>query len=181
MDKTLIGQIEYREFTHLFDSDLPNINWSISPVPQTFLLSTHYEFNIPKTTQAYEYLGTYACLIPIKSRYGLDTISGNYSGYSWVGWSTNSSAHVRIKIDPSLSNTQLYSINNLGTLTELNFQLSNDNVVETQVQLTGSTRPFGLVLTFDKPQESPLLICISHFNCFDDYHVIGYPWISTAF
>jgi hypothetical protein len=147
----------HRVFTHLFDSDLPNINWSISPVPQTFLLSTHYEFNVPKTSQANAYLGTYACLIPIESRYGLDTIRGNYSGYSWVGWSTNSSAHVRIKIDSSLSNTHLYSINNLGTLTELKFQLSSDNIAETEMQLTGSTRPFGLVLTFDKPQESPLL------------------------
>jgi hypothetical protein len=146
-----------RGFTHLFDSDLPNINWSISPVPQTFLLSTHYEFPVPKTTQTYAFLGSYACLIPIESRYGLDIISGNYSGYSWVGWSTNSSAHVRIKIDSSLSNTHLYSINNLGTLTELEFQLSNDNIAETDVQLIGSSRPFGLVLTFDKPQDSPVL------------------------
>ena len=145
-----------RGFTHLFDFDLPNINWSISPVPQNFLLSTHYEFTVPKTTQANAYLGTYAFLIPIESRYGLDTISGNYSGYSWVGWSTNSTAHVRIKIDSPLSNTHLYSINNLGTLTELNFQLSNDDIAETQIQLIGSSRPFGLVLTFDKSEEPPL-------------------------
>jgi hypothetical protein len=145
---------KYRGFTHLFDFDLPNINWSISPVPQTFLLSTHYEFTVPKTTQANAYLGTYAFLIPIESRYGLDSISGNYSGYSWVGWSTNSSADVRIKIDSSLSNAHLYSINNLGTLTELNFQLSNDNIAETQMRLTSSARPFGLVLTFDNLQGS---------------------------
>jgi hypothetical protein len=146
----------YRGFTHLFDSDLPNINWSISPVPQTFSLSTHYEFTVPKTSPANAYLGTYACLIPLESRYGLDAISGNYSGYSWVGWSTNSSALVRIKIDPSFSNAHLYSINNVGTLTEVKFQLSKDNIAETQIQLIGSSRPFGLVLTFDKSEESPL-------------------------
>ncbi len=143
-----------RVFSHLFDSDLPNINWSISPVPQTFLLSTHYESNVSKTIQTYAYLGTYAFVIPLESRYGLDTISGNYSGYSWVGWSTNSSAQVKIKIDPSFSNAHLYSINNLGTLTELNFQLSKENIAQTQVQLAGSTRPFGLVLTFDKSEQS---------------------------
>ena len=147
---------KYRGFTHLFDFDLPNINWSISPVPQTFLLSTHYEFTVPKTTQANAYLGTYAFLIPIQSRYGLDSISGNYSGYSWVGWSTNSTAHVRIKIDSTLSNAHLYSINNLGTLTELNFQLSNDNIAGTQMQLTAESS-FGLVLIFDNLQGSSTL------------------------
>jgi hypothetical protein len=44
----------------------------------------------------------------------------------------------------------------LGTLTELNFQLSNDDIAETQLQLVGSSRPFGLVLTFDKSKEAPL-------------------------
>jgi hypothetical protein len=149
MGKTLIGHIRIEDLL----ISLTLINWSISPVPQTFLLSTHYEFTVPKATQANNYLGTYAFLIPLQSRYGLDSISGNYSGYSWVGWSTNSTAHVRIKIDSSLSNTHLYSINNLGTLTEFNFQLSNDYIAETQMQLAGSNRPFGLVLTFDNLQE----------------------------
>jgi hypothetical protein len=144
-----------RDF-HLFDSNLPLINWSISPVPQTFSLSTHYESSILETSQTYAYLGSYAFVIPLESRYGLDTISGNYSGYSWVGWSTNSSAHVRIKIDPSFSNAYLYSINNLGTLTQVKFQFSNENIVETQIQLIGSSRPFGLVVTFDKSEEEPL-------------------------
>lgn len=148
----------YRDkvFTHLFDSDLPNINWSISPVPNTFSLSTHYEIDVPKTTQANKSLGTYALVIPVESRYGLDEISGNYSGYSWVGWSSNSSAHVRIKIDPSFSNLHLYSINNLGLLTQLEYRLLNGNLAETQIQLIGSNRPFGLVLTFDQSQEPPL-------------------------
>jgi hypothetical protein len=141
-----------KSFSHLFGVNLPNLNYSISPVPQKFLLTTHYEYPI-QTTNTYAYLGTYAYLIPLESRYGLDAISGNYPGYSWVGWSNNSIAYFNIKLNSAFTNIHAYSINNIGTLKQLNFQAAADNTVDIQMPMTGIA-PFGLVLTFDKIPES---------------------------
>lgn len=142
-------------FTHLFDVNLPLINWTITPVPENFTLTTHYQNRIPRTDSAYAYLGEYALLIPLESRYGLDSISGNYSGYRWFGGFTeNVSAHFEIKMQSSLSNIHAYSISNLGTLTPLDITTSNEK--EMQLELPKSDLyPFGVVLTFDENSSNP--------------------------
>lgn len=142
-------------FTHLFDVNLPLINWTLTPVPENFTLTTHYQNRIPKTDSTYAYLGEYALLIPLESRYGLDSINGNYSGYRWFGGFTeNVSAHFEIKMQSSLSNIHAYSISNLGTLTPLNITASNEK--EMQLELPKSDLfPFGVVLTFDENSSKP--------------------------
>jgi hypothetical protein len=141
-------------FTHLFGVNLPLINWTLTPVPENFTLTTHYQNRIPRTDSTYAYLGEYALLVPLESRYGLDSISGNYSGYSWFGFSENVNAQFDIKMQSSLSNIHAYSISNLGTLTPLDITASNEN--EMQFELPKSDLfPFGVVLTFDENSSNP--------------------------
>jgi hypothetical protein len=136
-------------FTHLFDVNLPLINWTLTPVPENFTLTTHYQNQIPRTDSTYAYLGKYALLIPLESRYGLDDISGNYSGYSWFGFSGNVNAQFDIKMQSRLSNIHAYSISNLGTLTPIDVNALNEK--EMQFELPKSDLfPFGVVITFDE-------------------------------
>jgi hypothetical protein len=142
-------------FTHLFDVNLPLINWTLTPVPENFTLTTHYQNQIPRTDSTYAYLGKYALLIPLESRYGLDDISGNYSGYSWFGFSGNvNAAQFNIVLQSSVNNVHAYSISNLGTLTPLDITASNEK--EMQFELPKSDLfPFGVVLTFDNNSSNP--------------------------
>jgi hypothetical protein len=142
-------------FTHLFGVNLPLINWTLTPVPENFTLTTHYQNRIPRTDSTYAYLGEYALLIPLESRYGLDSISGNYSGYRWFGgFSENVNAQFDIKMQSSFSNIHAYSISNLGTLTPLDITASNEK--ELQLELPKSDLfPFGVVLTFDNNSSNP--------------------------
>jgi hypothetical protein len=141
-------------FTHLFDANLPLINWTITPVPENFTLTTHYGSQIPKTPSTYSYLGDYALLIPLESRYGLDSIGGVYPGYRWFGgFSENVDAQFNIVPQSSLNNVHAYSISNLGALTPLNFTISEN---EMQMTLSKSDLfPFGVVLTFDENSSNP--------------------------
>jgi hypothetical protein len=136
-------------FTHLFGVNLRLINWTLTPVPENFTLTTHYQSRISRTDSTYAYLGKYALLIPLESRYGLDDISGNYSGYSWFGFSENVTAQFDIKMQSSLSNIHAYSISNLGTLTPIDVNALNEK--EMQFELPKSDLfPFGVVITFDE-------------------------------
>jgi hypothetical protein len=142
-------------FTHLFDANLPLINWTITPVPENFTLTTHYGSQIPKTPSTYAYLGNYALLIPLESRYGLDSIGGVYPGYRWFGgFSENIDAQFNIVLQSSVNNVHAYSISNLGTLTPLDITASNEK--EMQFELPKSDLfPFGVVLTFDNNSSNP--------------------------
>jgi hypothetical protein len=142
-------------FTHLFDVNLPLINWTLTPVPENFTLTTHYGSQIPKTPSTYAYLGDYALLIPLESRYGLDSIGGVYPGYSWFGgFSENVDAQFNIVMQTSLNNVHVYSISNLGTLTPLDINASNEK--EMKLELPKSDLfPFGVVLTFDENTSKP--------------------------
>jgi hypothetical protein len=128
-------------------------------VPENFTLTTHYRSQIPKTPSTYAYLGDYALLIPLESRYGLDSISGNYSGYSWFGFSENVNAQFNIKMQSSLSNIHAYSISNLGMLTPLDITALTEK--EMQFELPKSDLfPFGVVLTFNENSSYPQLFAV---------------------
>jgi hypothetical protein len=160
-DKELDWTYRNRDFSHLFDIDMPELNWTISPVPQEFSVTTHYEYPIPTTGTTYAHLGNYAFLFPLESRYGLDAISAQYPGYSWFAWNNfgNPVAHFNIAVEPILTYIQVYSIDNRGALTPLNLTLSRDNKIAFDLPLAAwssgpAPAPFGIVLVFNENQET---------------------------
>jgi hypothetical protein len=150
-----------RDFFHLFDIDLPELKWTISPVPTNFSLTAHYEHPVPATGTTYAYLGNYAFLFAFGSRYGLDSIAHEYPGYSWSGWVKDGSpvVHFNIEMEPILANISAYAIDNRGTLTQLNHTISTEKSTE-RLEFTisrgaGETAfPFGVVVVFDEAAET---------------------------
>jgi hypothetical protein len=136
---------------HLFGENIPQINWTISPVPRDFSVRVHYEEPISKTIEAYDYLGDYAFILPLFGRFGCSNIS--YPLYDWAGYS---STEYNIRIDSTISQVGTYSINNLGTLTQLNATTSNENGFES-VRTTFShgeeenTGILGAIAVLDSP------------------------------
>ena len=99
---------------HLFDANLPQINWTISPVPQDFNMTISYEQPISKTSETYSYLGDYAFTLPLYGRYGCSIIS--YPLYDWGGYPPTK---YNIQIQSAFP-IAVYSIDNRGALTSLN-------------------------------------------------------------
>ena len=102
-------------YFHLFDADMPEINWTVSPVPRDFTVAVHYEQPISKTSKTYAYLGDYAFTLPLYGRFGCSNIS--YPLYSWYGYPPN---EYKVQVEPSFSKMQTYLIAPNGTLTHLN-------------------------------------------------------------
>ena len=136
---------------HLLGENLPQVNWTISPVPQDFDMTVHYEKLISKTIEAYSYLGDYAFTLPVFGRFGCSNIS--YPLYDWAGYS---STEYTIRIDSTIYQIGTYSIDNRGALTSLNATTSNENGFEI-VRTTFSqgeaedTGISGAVAVFDSP------------------------------
>ena len=110
---------------HLFDANLPQINWTVSPVPQDFNVTVHYEQPISKTSEAYGYLGDYAFTLPLYGRYGCSIIS-----YPLYDWSGDPVIKYNIQIESAFPKIAAYSIDNRGTLIPLNYTTSTENGVE---------------------------------------------------
>jgi hypothetical protein len=111
-------------YFHLFDANLPEMNWTVSPVPHDFVVTVHYEQPVSETTEAYAYLGEYAFTLPLYGRYGCSNIS--YALYSWYGYPPN---NYRVQIKSSLTELhelQVYSVDTRGTLTPLSHSLISD-------------------------------------------------------
>lgn len=123
-NKETSWQMEKGQF-HLFDDNLPQINWTIAPVPQDFNITVHYEQPISETTEAYSYLGDYAFTLPLYGRYGCSIIS--FPLYDWAGYPPT---EYKLQIESAISNIDTYSINNRGTLTFLNTTTSTENGFE---------------------------------------------------
>jgi len=160
MDGAELDWIPTKRIYHLFDANLPELHWNLSPVPRSFLITTHYEHPVPTTEQTYAYLGKSAFLFPLGQRYGLqEVISYAYNEYPWFG---NSTAQFNIQIEPTFTNIHAYSIDGFGTLKPLNYSISTENAAE-RIELVVSgeiptsyetTPPYGIVVVFDEATET---------------------------
>ncbi|MCW4047752.1 MAG: hypothetical protein NWE99_09390 [Candidatus Bathyarchaeota archaeon] len=139
-------------FFHIFDVDLAEINWTVSPVPDDFVVTVHYEQPIPEITETYAYLGDYAVTLPLYGRYGCSNIS--YPLYSWYGYPSND-YRIQIESRTALAQVQVYSVDAQGTLTPLNPTLTDDNVrwVIAFCRENESSFVHGAVLVFSAPPE----------------------------
>ena len=149
-NKETLWQLDKGHY-HLCGENLPQINWTILPVPQDFNMTIHYELPISKTIEAYSYLGDYAFTLPVFGRFGCSNIS--YPLYDWAGYS---STDYSIRIESTIPQIGTYSINNRGTLTQLNVTTSNENgfeIVRTTFShgTEESTSISGAVAVFDSP------------------------------
>lgn len=150
-----------RSLFHLFDANLPELHWKISPVARHFSITAHYEHPVPTTDQTYAYLGKYAFLFPLGSRYGLEeVIDYAYNDHPWFG--NNSTAQFNIQVESSFTNIHAYSIDGYGTLKPLNYTISKENAAE-RIELTVSeetptshetTSSFGVAIVFDEAIET---------------------------
>ncbi|MCW4017900.1 MAG: hypothetical protein NWF00_04370 [Candidatus Bathyarchaeota archaeon] len=146
-------------FYHLFDANLPELHWKISPVPQNFSLTTHYKHPVPSTSQTYDYLGQYALLFPLGARHELhEVINYSFAGYPWFVNSTTAKIH--LQLEESFVNLQAYSIDGFGTLTLINHTTSKDAsktmdfMVLAHSPNSQTTSPYGIVVIFNKSPEN---------------------------
>jgi hypothetical protein len=145
------SQQDVHGYFHLFDTNLQEINWTVSPVPRDFVMTVHYECPISKTIEAYAYLGDYAFTLPLYGRYGCSNIS--YPLYSWYGYSPN---NYNIQIESNLNKLQVYSVNASGTLTPLNYTLADGKVGHVAVTFSQELESgivHGAIVVFDASTE----------------------------
>jgi hypothetical protein len=115
-------QMANRDFCHIFDSSLPEINWTIQPVPQDFTITVHYEQPIPSTTESTAYLGQYALVFPLILRFG-STDTPSYPLYTWFDYGTTV-ATFTIQTQAYISQINAYSITFTG-LSKIGYSASN--------------------------------------------------------
>ncbi len=153
--KEISVQQDAHGYYHLFDNDLSEINWTISPVLENFVVTVHYEHPISETNATYAYLGDYAFTLPLYGRYGCSNIS--YPLYSWYGYPPNK-YHIQIESHlPELQNLQVYLVDNKGTLTLLNrtafIRDKGKNWIIVFSRETQSSIIHGAVAVFKAPSE----------------------------
>lgn len=141
-------QQDTKGFFHLFNADLAEVNWTVSPVLDDFIISVHYEHPVHPTTEDYNYLGDYAVALPLYGRYGCNNIS--YPLYSWYGYPPN---NYTIQIESKLTNLQGYSVDTQGALTPLNSTIGDGRWVTTLSRAQESSFIHGGVMVFDAPPD----------------------------
>jgi len=118
------AQQDAHGYFHLFDFDLAEINWTVSQVPNDFVVEVHYEHPVSEIPASYAYLGDFAVTLPLYGRYGCSNIS--YPLYSWYGYPPN---NYSVQIESNLAELQVYSVDTRGTLTPLSpVSLASDKV-----------------------------------------------------
>jgi len=144
-------QQDIHGYFHLFDANLQEINWTISPVPNDSLVAVHYEHPISRTGEEFSYLGDYAFTLPLYGRYGCSNLS--YALYSWYGYPPNKYS---IQIESNLTEMQAYSIDTRGTLTPLSHTPLINEVGRLEIAFSREEEsPFvhGAVVVFNAPAE----------------------------
>ena len=155
-NQNVLWQLAKSSFPNLYGQNLPQINWTIQPVPKDFDMIIHYEQPITENSAAYRYLGDYAFLLPVYCRFGCSSIS--YPLYDLAGYST---PEYNIQVTSEVPEVTVYSIENTGTLTKLNAtkltetglekisaSFSHSNVEHTVIQ--------GAVAVFNLQSDSPV-------------------------
>lgn len=161
MDATNLEYALTERTYHLFDNNLPELHWHLSPVPSNFSISVHYEHPVSTLDQTYSYLGEYAFVIPFGARYGLqEIIDYSFNEYPWFGNSTT--AQMRLKLDSAFANMSVYAVDGFGALHPLNCTLANGDGLEIMDLIVSgespifseTTLPYGVVVVFDEPSEN---------------------------
>jgi hypothetical protein len=140
-----------KENIHLFGDSLPQINWTITPVPRDYNLTVHYEQPILPTNGAYGYLGNYSFMLPLYGRYGCSV-----KPYPLYDWSGHTPPSYTIKVEGNIPGIAVYSISNLGTLTPLNITSVTENglqEIRATTAYTDENRVMGAVAVFNSPIE----------------------------
>ncbi len=127
-------QLDNKGFCHIFDSNLPEINWTIQPVPKGFTINVHYEQPIPNNSQSNAYLGQYALVFPLILRFG-STDTPSYPLYKWFDYGT-ADATFTIQPQASISQINAYSITQKG-LSKIVYSASNSAEL-LQFKISGS-------------------------------------------
>jgi hypothetical protein len=142
MDGAELKLVSRNRSFHLFgDGNLPELTWTMSPVPRNFLIEVHYDHPIGTINGIYSYLGKCAFLFSLGARYGLDDIIYGYYGYYWFD---NSTAQFDIRVEPPFNQIYAYSIAELNPLNStlnpnpLNCTVSTENGTK-RVEFTVST------------------------------------------
>jgi len=158
---------EYTPYTltertyHLFDYDLPELHWNLSPVPNNFSISTHYEYPFSQNDNTRDYLAEHAFVIPFGARYGLqEIVDYSFNEYPWFGNSTT--AQIRIQMDSAFANMSAYAVDGFGALHPLNCSFTDGNGFEIMELIVSgespifseTTLPYGVVVVFDEPSEN---------------------------
>jgi hypothetical protein len=158
-------QYHDRRVCHIFDLDLPEINWTIGPVPKTFTVTVHFVQPIPKNSQNNSLPGQYALVLPLMPRFG-STDTPSFHLYSWYDFGTPSAdisieglqdfsllnAYLIARGSGSLSEVERYSINNTK---EMQFQLQ----AQWDSTYAQQSFPFGAVVLISQtsPTSPPVI------------------------
>ena len=156
-------QYDNKGLIHIFDSNLPTINWTIQPVPKTFDITVHYEQPIPSTSLSNSYLGQYALVLLLIPRFG-STDTPSFPLYSWFDYGiTSSTFSIQNGLDANLIDAYLIAHN--GSLSKAEYSTINSQEMQFQikgVRMTNfpeqQTFPYGAVITINdeiNPTPSP--------------------------
>ena len=156
-------QYHNKGFCHIFDSNLPEINWTISPVPKTFTINVHYAQPIPNNIPNSPSIGQYALVLPMIPRFG-STDTPSFHLYSWFDFGTTSSkVSIQAGQDITLLDAYLIKVGS-GSLSEVEYSINNTKEMQFQIQtqwdstFAEQTFPYGAVIFSSKvsPTSSPV-------------------------
>jgi hypothetical protein len=141
MDGVEVNWVESTRTYHLHFTNLPEVQWTVSPVLSNYTFTIHYEYPIAVIE------GELSFLYSMGSRQGLDE-----TGYS-TSWMQNSSANMNIHVDFDAANLTAYAVDGFGQLHQLNFT-STPNEKGQTLQLTVNSSAdesaYGVLLTFQE-------------------------------
>ena len=133
----------------IIDSVLPQINWTISPVPRDFNMTVRYKTQVLPNQGIYYYLGDYAFMLPV---YGLFSCSNlTIPLYGWSGYATTTSYSVNIKSD--ITQTTIYYIDTKGRLSEPNATSITKDGLEVAFQPGELVSVQGAIAFFNSPKQ----------------------------
>jgi hypothetical protein len=156
-------QYDNKGFCHIFDLNLPEINWTIGPVPKTFTVSVHYVQPIPKNNPNSLDMGQYALVLPMIPRFG-STDTPSFPLYSWFDFGTSTSnLSIQAGQDITLLDAYLLERGN-GSLSEVEYSTNNTREIQFQIQGQWDSKfaqqsfPYGAVIFSSQtcPKSSPV-------------------------
>ena len=151
-------QYDNKGFCYIFGSNLPEINWTIKPVPKTFTISVHYNRPIPNNSASNSIAGEYILVQPLIPRFGsIETPS--FPLYSWSDYgATTASFSIQSGLDVSLADAYWIAIGD-GSLSKVEFSKNSSKEMLFQIEgqsMPNSLRvsgeqlfPYGLVITIN--------------------------------
>jgi len=162
-NQTLQWQIDNKGFCHIFDSNLQEINWTIEPVPEDFVVHVHYEQPLQNTSVGSQYLGEYALVFPLIPRYG--STYPPYPLYSWLSYGTTT-ASFTIGVDNYANEVKVYSIDGGGGgLTEMSYSGNINSTIAMQIPNANvRSIPYGVVIIANSLTESILPTSVPEFS-----------------